>query len=159
VRREAGIDAPMNASRHHGALEHARLAIDLEIPSDVDYIERVVELVARQCSEMEYPQRFCALNVPVALSEALSNAILRGNNEDREKHVRIRARVDNQSIVMEVGDEGDGFDLDRCTRDPTENDNVMREDGRGLFLMRSLMDLVERFHDGGNVVRLTLHRV
>jgi serine/threonine-protein kinase RsbW len=94
----------------------------------------------------------------VALTEALSNAILRGNRDDHDKHVRVRAQVDHDSLVMEVADEGEGFDLEDCTIDPTTGDNVTREDGRGLFLMRRLMDRVERFTDHGNVVRLTLRR-
>jgi serine/threonine-protein kinase RsbW len=60
--------------------------------------------------------------------------------------------------VLEVSDQGTGFDLEACTRDPTRPENLDREDGRGLFLMRSLMDRVERYSDGGNVVRLTVHR-
>jgi serine/threonine-protein kinase RsbW len=60
--------------------------------------------------------------------------------------------------VLEVVDEGSGFDLDACTTDPTSEGNIDREDGRGLFLMRRLMDRVERFSDGANVVRLTLRR-
>jgi serine/threonine-protein kinase RsbW len=62
-------------------------------------------------------------------------------------------------IVLEVADEGTGFDLDACTIDATRPDNLEREDGRGLFLMRSLMDRVERYeHDAHNVVRLILNR-
>ena len=139
-------------------LDTVRLAIELEIPSDIRYIERVVELVTGQCQQLCYTARHCALNVPVALTEALANAILRGNGEDRGKHVRVTARMDFNSLVMEVSDEGEGFDIDDCTVDPTAGDNVHREDGRGLFLMRRLMDRVERFTDNGNVVRLTLLR-
>ena len=139
-------------------LDSMRLAIDLEIPSDIKYIEHVVELVTRQCAQLSFTARHCALNVPVALTEALSNAILRGNGENRDKHVRVSARLDSRSIVMEVSDEGEGFDLDDCTIDPTTSENLGRDDGRGLFLMRNLMDRVERFNDRGNVVRLTLHR-
>jgi serine/threonine-protein kinase RsbW len=132
--------------------------IELEIPSDVRYIERVVELVTRHCEELSYTHRQCTLNVPVALTEALSNAILRGNREDADKHVRVRASLDEKVLVMEVADEGGGFDLDACTADPTVPENLLREDGRGLFIMRRLMHRVERFMDRGNVVRLTLHR-
>jgi serine/threonine-protein kinase RsbW len=139
-------------------LDTMRLAIELEIPSDIQYIERVVELITRQCEQLSFAARHCALNVPVALTEALSNAILRGNGDNRDKHVRVRAQLDRTSLVMEVADEGEGFDLDDCTIDPTTGENVMREDGRGLFLMRRLMDRVERFSDHGNVVRLTLNR-
>ena len=139
-------------------LDTVRLAIELEIPSDIRYIERVVELVTGQCQQLCYTARHCALNVPVALTEALANAILRGNREDRDKHVRVTARMDFNSLVMEVSDEGAGFDIDDCTIDPTTEDALEREDGRGLFLMRRLMDRVERFNDRGNVVRLTLLR-
>ena len=44
-------------------------------------------------------------------------------------------------------DEGGGFDLETSEIDPTSPENLMREDGRGLFLMRRLMDSVERFDD------------
>jgi anti-sigma regulatory factor (Ser/Thr protein kinase) len=59
-----------------------------------------------------------------------------------------------------VEDEGAGFDLEACTEDPTTAENLLREDGRGLFLMQRLMDRVERYHNGRrrNVVRLTLNR-
>ena len=139
-------------------LDTMRLAIELEIPSDIRYIEHVVELVTKQCEQLSFTARHCALNVPVALTEALSNAILRGNGENRDKYVRVRASLDHNSLVMEVADEGEGFDLDDCTIDPTTGENIDREDGRGLFLMRRLMDRVERFTDHGNVVRLTLRR-
>ena len=139
-------------------LDSVRLAIELEIPSDVRYIERVVELVTGQCEQLCYTARHCALNVPVALTEALANAILRGNRENPEKHVRVSAHLDINRLVMEVADEGEGFDLDECTLDPTTEDRIDSEDGRGLYLMRRLMDSVERFNDHGNVVRLTLRR-
>ena len=135
-----------------------RVAIEVWIPSDVGYIERVVEMIRRQVAEMRFDDRHVMLNVPVALTEALSNAILRGNEEDPEKHVHVRAFVTAQRLIVEVRDEGRGFDIERCTRDPTRPENVEREDGRGLFLMRSLMDSVERYDANGNVVRLTLNR-
>jgi serine/threonine-protein kinase RsbW len=134
------------------------VALDLEIPSDVRHIERIVALVTQTCAEFDFPPKQLRLNVPVALTEALSNAILRGNLESSTKHVRIRAAIDAIKLVLEVTDEGGGFDLDDCTIDPTTPDEILREDGRGLFLMRSLMDRVERFTDNGNVVRLVLHR-
>jgi len=139
-----------------------RFPIDVRIPSDVRYIERIVRVVAQQCALYALPPRICRLNVRVALTEALSNAILYGNREDRRKPVRLRGTIDERALVFEIVDEGGGFDLDECTTDPTLEENLVREDGRGLFLMRQLMDRVERFQRGGgveNVVRLTLHRV
>jgi serine/threonine-protein kinase RsbW len=138
--------------------DRMRLALQLEIPSDISYIERVVEVVSRQCADFHFPASICSLNVPVALSEALSNAILRGNRQDGGKQVRVRMEMDHEHLVLEVVDQGDGFDFDACLRDPTKPENLDREDGRGLFLMRRLMDRVDRYVDGGNVVRLTLKR-
>ncbi len=131
---------------------------DVRIPSDIQYIEAIVDQVVRRCEALRFSRRHLSLNVPVALTEAISNAILRGNADDTSKSVRVRADVDSVRLICEVRDEGPGFDLDACTEDPTTPENLLREDGRGLFLMRRLMDQVERFTDGENVVRLVLHR-
>ena len=140
-----------------------RVSLQLDIPSDIAYIERVVELVRHPCAELDFNKHQLALNVPVALSEALSNAILRGNHQSPDKRVRVRADVDTMRLVVEIADEGVRFDLEANTRDATDRANLEREDGRGLFLMRKLMDGVERFDafpggKPGNVVRLTLAR-
>src|SRR4051812_26583827 len=140
-----------------------RVTLNVELPSDVSYIERVVDLVRLSCAELAFNAHHLALNVPVALSEALSNAILRGNNESPDKRVRVHADVDTTRLVVEIADEGIPFDLDENTRDATADENLEREDGRGLFLMRKLMDDVQRFDSAsgagnGNVVRLTLSR-
>ena len=139
-----------------------RVTLNVDIPSDVAYIERVVDLVRHPCAELEYNSHQLALNVPVALAEALSNAILRGNHEDPAKRVHIRADVDTTRLVVEIADEGTRFDLEANTRDASREEYLEREDGRGLFLMRKLMDGVERFdasgNGQGNVVRLTLTR-
>lgn len=133
-------------------------ALDIRIPSDVQQIEGIVAQVVRRCRECRFEGRQLSLNVPVALTEALSNAILRGNQEDAAKQVRVRAEVNERRLVLEVEDEGAGFDLEQCTTNPNLPENLEREDGRGLFLMRALMDEVDTFRGDGNVVRLTLHR-
>lgn len=134
------------------------VAMEIEIPSDVRYIEHVVEVVTRQCAQLDFGAHQLSLTVPVALTEALSNAILRGNLEDVARSVHVRCDVNRERLVLEVVDEGNGFDLDRCLVDPTSPDNLLREDGRGLFLMARLVDSVERFTSHGNVVRLTIRR-
>ena len=136
----------------------SHVALDVEIPSDVKYIEDVVELATRKCRELHVPPHKCSLNVRVALAEAISNAILRGNAEKGGLHVRVRAVVSDDAVVFDVVDEGPGFDLGADRPDPTSPENLTREDGRGLFLMKRLMDRVERFQSDGNVVRLTLRR-
>ena len=140
-----------------------RVSIRVDIPSDVSYIERVVDLVRHPCAELAYNKHHLALNVPVALTEALSNAILRGNREDPNKRVHVSADVDTTRLVVEITDEGARFDLAARTNDLSNLEYLEREDGRGLYLMQKLMDGVERFDatpgsGTGNVVRLTLAR-
>ena len=139
-------------------MANSHVALDVEIPSDVRYIDSVVELATRKCRELQLPAQKCTLNVRVALAEAISNAILRGNGDSHGKHVRVRATVSDDAVIFDVVDEGPGFDLGADRPDPTSPENLEHEDGRGLFLMKSLMDSVERFQADGNVVRLTLRR-
>ncbi len=142
----------------HGPSGHGSSPLEVEIPSDISCIEAVVAEVVRRCEAAAFAERHVAFHIPVALTEALSNAILRGNAEDASKRVRLRAVVDAHALIVEVEDDGLGFDLDACTLDPTTSENLGREDGRGLFLMRRLMDHVEQFRAGGNVVRMVLQR-
>src|SRR5882724_10293913 len=90
--------------------EPPRRVVELDIPNDVRQIERVVERVQQACQAMAYGHRQVMLNVSVALAEALSNAILRGNADDPSKHVHVRAIIDRNRLVVEVRDEGQGFD-------------------------------------------------
>ena len=73
--------------------------------------------------------------------------------------MHVRAEVDTVRLVVEVADEGAGFDLDASSIDPTTPGNVNREDGRGLFLMQKLMDRVELVEGArGSIVRMILRR-
>ncbi len=139
-------------------LNEPRVAVDVDIPSDVSQIERVVSLVTDLCRDLSLPKRHYTLNIPVALSEALSNAIIRGNHEDPSKYVHLRATVSDVALVIDVTDEGSGFDMRDIAHDPTSPEDLQREDGRGLFLMRQLMDRVEQIHGPHHILRLTLNR-
>jgi serine/threonine-protein kinase RsbW len=153
------VRLPDPASSHAtSGAEWASLPYDLRIPSDVRFVERAVELVVERCRAAGFSPHALAFNVRVALSEALSNAILYGNGEDVAKAVRVTATLNSGALVLDIYDQGSGFDLDASTNDPTSLENLLREDGRGLFLMRKLMDNVEQVSNGHNMVRLTLRR-
>ena len=149
---------PAALDEHDPSGHDAVRVVEVDIPSDINLIERVVELVRRECEVMGFTSRQIRLNVPVALTEAVSNAILRGNGDDPAKHVRVRAEVRHERLIVEVADEGAGFDVEASCVSPAP-ENIEREEGRGLFLMRKLMDSVERRDaPGGSIVRMTLHR-
>ncbi len=131
------------------------------IASDVTAITPIVETVQSLCVTAGFSARQCRFNIPVAVTEALSNAILRGNDNNRSRRVRITFALEALRMVVDVTDEGNGFDLEAAQHSPDEPDWLEREDGRGLFLMRSLMDVVEsRQPDDrrGHTLRLILHR-
>ena len=131
------------------------------IASDVAEIGAVVDAVTQLCVAAGFSSRLCRLNVPVALTEALSNAIICGNRSDRTRAVRVCAAVEAELLVLEVTDEGEGFDADAIQHSPDDADWLEREDGRGIFLMRALMDQVESRRESstrGHTVQLTLRR-
>lgn len=128
----------------------------LELPSDIQAIERTVEYVMRRCVRCMADDRRLRLHFRVGLTEALSNAMLYGNSEDPDKRVRIEVCFEETAVLVRVRDEGNGFDPNQVP-DPTAPSNLEKPGGRGIFLMRQLLDEV-RFNDQGNCVTLVLHR-
>src|SRR5688572_2674741 len=126
----------------------------LELPNDLRQIEHAVEYVMQRCAACQPHGRKLRLNFRVSLTEALANAMLYGNRKDPDKRVRVEVIVGDEELVARVTDEGPGFDPDRVP-DPTSPDNLEKSGGRGLFLMRELMDEV-RFNERGNQVTLVL---
>lgn len=126
------------------------------MPSDVSEVEAAVELMARHCFAGMNPCTRTAFRLRVALTEALSNAILRGNGEDPAKRVRICAELGAEFIRLSVCDEGNGFDP-ATLPPPTSPPAVESERGRGLFIIRQLADAVE-FNERGNTIWMTLPR-
>ena len=97
-----------------------------------------------------------AFAIRLSLEEAIVNAIKHGHQHDAGKQVRIRSRLQDDSFLAEVEDEGPGFDPHDLP-DPTEPENLCRPSGRGVFLMRHYMTWV-RFNEQGNCVTLCKYR-
>lgn len=93
-------------------------------------------------------------DIEMALHEALANAVIHGNGENSSRHVDVKCRcyMDGE-IVITVRDEGHGFDTS-AVPDPTVRENLLFTHGRGIYLMKTLMDEVS-FEDGGAVLIMT----
>ena len=126
----------------------------LELPNDLRQIEHAVECVMQRCTTCQMQGRKLKLNLRVSLTEALSNAMLYGNGKDSRKRVRVEVIVGEHEIKARVTDEGTGFDPGGVPN-PTSPDHLEKCGGRGLFLMRELMDEVH-FNESGNQVTLVL---
>lgn len=148
------LSADVRAVQRAG--EGLEAELRLSVPSDVAFVEEAVELVARHLEAGFADRHTVRFNLRVALTEALSNAILYGNAEDVSKRVSVRALFGPTALQVEVTDEGGGFDY-RLLRDPTGPFARLEPRGRGLFLIRNLVDEV-RFNATGNSICMILRR-
>lgn len=149
---------PFHRSRHCrgnaidlGLEEHVQ-EIDLHSTAD---LYPVLERIDDWMRVLGYPHRDI-FAVTLALHEATANAFRHGNQGDPTKSVRLRYVVSDAEVVMEVEDQGRGFDPGQVP-DPLAEQRVDRPGGRGLFLMRSYMTWVS-FNREGNRVTLTRQR-
>ena len=99
-----------------------------------------------------------ALNLGIAVREAVINAIVHGNRMDPSRKVEVSLEARPRSIRARVRDHGAGFDSD-ATPDPTVGENLMRTSGRGILVMRAFVDSVDfRFREGRGM-EVTLMKV
>jgi serine/threonine-protein kinase RsbW len=117
-------------------------------PDSLSVVERMIEDVRDnyQVSEDTFG------NMLVALTEAVTNAMYHGNKSDPEKKIRIQYGCIHNTLTFTISDEGKGFDFYNLP-DPTSPENLAKECGRGIFLMKNLADQLI-FSDGGRVVEL-----
>jgi serine/threonine-protein kinase RsbW len=136
--------------------EGAATLVTLRLPSDVGCIEEAVELVTRHCLAGHSTTRTTRFRLQVVLSEALANAIMRGNREALDKWVEVRAELRADAIRVHVTDQGPGFDP-ASVPEPVRPEQLDECGGRGLFLIRKLVDDVQ-FNEQGNSICMILRR-
>ncbi len=79
--------------------------------------------------------------VSMAVREAMINAVLHGNNYDQAKRVNLTLEQNGKELIVTITDEGHGF-VPEEVPDPLAPENLLKESGRGIFLMRAFMDEV-----------------
>jgi serine/threonine-protein kinase RsbW len=126
----------------------------ITIPNDLDAIGELRVRILREVAQNGYNEQ-AYFAIALGLAEALSNAYRHGNQRDPGKHILVRFGITPELVVIEIEDEGEGFDPDSVP-DPTTPENVGRIDGRGIFLMRAYLDEVS-FSCHGKRVRLLKH--
>jgi len=97
-------------------------------------------------------------NLALAFSEAASNAVLHGNKNDHTKKVTIVITINDDFFKVSIKDQGSGFNLETVP-DPTKPENILKESGRGIHIMKSFLDDLEySFTPDGTEVVLILSR-
>lgn len=118
---------------------------ELAIPSSFDAVPKVESLIDSVCSKVGVGENFG--NVLIAVTEAVNNAILHGNKNVSNASVYIKSASNDISFLFSIEDEGNGFDF-LTLPDPTAPENIEKENGRGIFLMKNLADEVEFENNG-----------
>jgi serine/threonine-protein kinase RsbW len=81
-------------------------------------------------------------DIAISVSELVNNAIMHGNKSSPDKSVTVSITKANSSVQITIRDQGNGFDPDHVAN-PIEDNNLLKEVGRGIFIVRSLMDSVD----------------
>lgn len=131
--------------------------LTLTIPSvfeKMKKVERYIEKVGRKMNFTEDERD----NVVIAVTEAVSNAIIHGNKRDRKRKVKIHCQLSPQKLTIYVKDEGKGFQPNNIAN-PLDPENILKENGRGIFILKSLMDEVEfHFLQDGTEVKMVKYK-
>ncbi len=127
----------------------------LQFPSRIETIAGATAAVVKEAASFGFSGEALEA-IDLAVREAVTNAVLHGNNQDAGKKVGIEIDRNGASFSVAVRDEGQGFDPEDVP-DPTAEQNLLKASGRGILFMRAFMDEVEwtKHPTGGTIVRMT----
>ena len=133
------------------------IALEISIPNHTRYLSligKIGESMAKGLDHYAGDRDNLASQINTVLTEALVNAIKHANATDPDKEILVRINISDKELAIRVFDSGLGFDLNKVPG-PCCNPDALEEKGRGLFIIRSLMDsVVYRKSNGGNVLEM-----
>lgn len=137
------------------------IEIQIKVPNQTRYLSligRVGEDLAHQLRGFNGDREALANQMNVVLTEAMVNAIKHANADDPDKQVNIHITVSDNELLIKVFDQGQGFDLNSIPEPVFDDYSQLEGSGRGIYIMRALMDsVVYKKTDGGNVLEMTKH--
>ena len=122
---------------------------EIQVPSSFEHLSKIEGLIDRSCATASVSEDNYG-NVLIAVTEAFNNAVVHGNKNDDSKTVNLQVGHTDEELCFVLQDEGTGFDYENVA-DPTAPENIEKENGRGIYLMRHLADLVEFENEGREV--------
>ena len=126
---------------------------ELKIPSNPDRLPQVDELAQKAAREMGFTKEQSD-DISIAVTEIVNNAIIHGNKTDTSKNVIITFKIEKDQLTIVITDEGNGFNPDEVD-DPTAPGNILKSKGRGIYIVRHLMDKVS-FSSGPDGMIITM---
>lgn len=113
----------------------------LKIPSSIEQLSVVDEVTERIAREMGFTESDVS-DLAICVTEAVNNAIVHAHHNDEQKAIKIHFERRPDGLLVRVLDEGEGFNPNKLA-DPTLPENIMKDGGRGIHVMRHLMDKME----------------
>jgi serine/threonine-protein kinase RsbW len=128
---------------------------ELRFASRIEAVDQAATAVSEILSNAGVSEDV-AFGIDMAVREALTNAVVHGNKLDETKFIEVSLKTAPGSFEITVHDQGTGFNPNDIP-DPTDEENILKTSGRGIFFMRNFMDEVEWSADpgGGTSVRMT----
>ena len=132
--------------------------IELKLPSRIESVDESAVFAERVARDWGYGDDFLSA-IDLAVRESVANAVKHGNRFDEEKQVEVVITDAADGLELSVRDFGEGFEVDEIP-DPTNPENLLKVNGRGILFMRSFMDEVgwERADGGGMMVKMLKKR-
>lgn len=125
---------------------------EIGIPAGIKHIYLAERFIEEICDRYNIGNDYYG-HIVAAVMEAIENGIIHGNKNDEKKQIRILFEAKPGEMIFEIQDEGEGFSYTAVT-DPTDASvPISGQEGRGLYIIRSLADEV-RFNERGNTIRL-----
>jgi len=129
----------------------------LVLASKPEAVEEIEKLAAEAANVAGFNQEEQD-SLAIAVTEIANNAVIHGNQRDPHKKVFVNIEVIDAEVRLIIRDEGKGFNPDALSN-PLDPENLLRESGRGVFIVRSLMDEISYdFSKGGTQVTLLKRR-
>ncbi len=131
---------------------------ELNLPSRLESIDKAVVEALEFASHVGFSDDEL-YSVDMAMREVVANAVKHGNKQDESKDVEITLRNSNEGFEVTVRDFGTGFAVEDVP-DPTNPENLLKANGRGILFMKTFMDEVEWFNhaNGGMIVKMLKRR-
>ena len=129
--------------------------LETSLPSSLTSIAEVENLIEKVCADLNVSEDVFG-NILISVTEGVNNAIMHGNGLNTDLKVHFSVLNNGSWICFKIQDQGTGFDFENIP-DPTAPENLLKENGRGVFLMKSLSDDLT-FEQNGTVVNILFAR-
>ena len=113
----------------------------IEIPSSEDYLIEINDFLEAWLRRKKVSEDLIA-DFGIVISELVNNAIRHGNKRDINKRVKLSLKYDKGEVTADIADQGSGFDPESIPN-PIAKENLMKEIGRGVFIVRALVDKID----------------